>query len=86
MSEKSHTLIFKDRLKWRARRGMRELDEVLTSYLARCLDDLNTQQLSTLERFLEQNDMNLLSWLTGKTEPNDKQFAKLVRNILESHQ
>ena len=65
---------------------MRELDEILLSYLAQRLNDMNAQQLLTLELFLDQNDMDLLSWLTGKTEPNDKNFAKLVRNILESKQ
>jgi antitoxin CptB len=82
VNEKPRTLILKDRLRWRARRGMRELDEILGNYLLRCLDELDTKQLSALESFLEQNDMALLSWLTGKTQPRDKRFTEIVQNIL----
>ena len=65
---------------------MRELDEILGNYLLRCLDELDTKQLSALESFLEQNDMALLSWLTGKTQPKDKRFAEIAQNILRLEQ
>lgn len=66
------------RLRWRCRRGMRELDLVLVGYLDAHANSMTADDLLLFERFLEATDMQLYSWLTGRETPHDPAFAGLV--------
>ena len=57
------------RLRWRCRRGMRELDQLLGWYLEQRyagVDDATKAAFSTL---LDQQDPQLWSWLSGRGTP-----------------
>ncbi len=70
-----------NRLRWRCRRGMRELDLVLESWLERNANDLSATELALFERFLDSSDMDLYAWVTGRSRPTDPDFAALVDRL-----
>jgi len=69
------------RLRWRCRRGMRELDQLLGWYLDSRYagsDDAAKEAFSTL---LEQQDPELWDWLMGRTEPGVEGWRRIVDEI-----
>ena len=55
------------RLKFRScHRGMKETDALLGGFAQRYLDELNDQQLNRFEALLEENDIDIFQWITGK--------------------
>jgi antitoxin CptB len=67
------------RLRWRARRGMRELDAVLHAFL-----DANTMSEAEIECFeaiLELPDPTLHAYLLGRSAPTDESTATLIERI-----
>ena len=69
------------RIRWRARRGTRELDILLARYLDARLDTLDERGLALLERLLATQDPELQAWLTGSAVPGDEDLAHLVDEI-----
>ena len=69
------------KLRWRCRRGMKELDLLLERFLARAFDELDDEQLDLLERLLESPDQDLLNWLSGGAAPEDEELSCLARWI-----
>ncbi|MFN2381068.1 MAG: succinate dehydrogenase assembly factor 2 [Guyparkeria sp.] len=69
------------RLRWRCRRGLRELDLLLAPFAERELPGLDPGRLDTLERLLAAADQDLQSWFLGRERPDDEAFADLVKRI-----
>ena len=67
-------------MKWRCRRGMRELDLFFEPFLARDFDNLDEQQLLALEELLAHSDQDILAWLSdGRAAPSS--LAGIVNQI-----
>ncbi|HZX89374.1 MAG TPA: succinate dehydrogenase assembly factor 2 [Rudaea sp.] len=69
------------RLRWRCRRGMRELDQLLGWYLDSRYagsDDAAKEAFSTL---LDQQDPELWDWLMGRTQPGFEAWRRIVDEI-----
>lgn len=60
-----------DRMRWRCRRGMLELDLVLNAFMARHLDGLEGAQLAAVTRLLDRIDPELLDLVMGREEAVD---------------
>ncbi len=69
------------RLRWRCRRGLRELDLLLGPFAERQLPGLTPNELDDLDRLLTAADQDLQSWLLGRERPNDDSLADLVGRI-----
>lgn len=69
------------RLYWQCRRGMRELDDLLRSFLDQGYASLNEKQRDTFEQLLKCPDALLLEYLMGRTVPRDPQTANVVHLI-----
>lgn len=69
------------RLRWRCRRGMRELDVLLEAWLDARGPALSDEELETFQRFLDTSDMDLQAWLTRRSRPDETAFAALVDDI-----
>lgn len=69
------------RLRWRCRRGMRELDAVLESFLDRSFVGLTSAERARMEVILDLPDPELHAYLVGRQEPEDPEFAALFRRI-----
>ncbi|HJP50009.1 MAG TPA: succinate dehydrogenase assembly factor 2 [Pseudomonadales bacterium] len=72
-----------NRLRWRSRRGMLELDLLLLPFFDEVFRDLPENQQQAFERLLEQDDPDLLQWFSQKDQPDDDELAELVRIILD---
>lgn len=71
----------RDRLRWRARRGLLENDLLLTRFLDRHLDAMGEEEMQLLDTLLLLDDNNLLDLLMGRTVSNDPGLAGLIANI-----
>lgn len=69
------------RLRWRCRRGMKELDIVLERWLQAGQPGADASNRATLERLLETPDPQLAEWLLGGTPPADPALRSLVDAI-----
>lgn len=74
------------RLKWRSRRGMLELDLMLSRFVAVSLDKLDAQKLSAYESLLENIDPDLFNWLMGYQTPNSMELKEIVAYIRDQDQ
>ena len=70
-----------DRLRWKCRRGMLELDLLLKDFLDRDFDALDDQGRRRLDQLLDYPDAVLLEWFMGRIRPTDKDVAQLVDRI-----
>jgi antitoxin CptB len=66
------------RIRWRCRRGIRELDLLLTRFVDEQLTTLTSSERAVFERLLNENDFDLLLWLTGKQLPEDVHLRGLI--------
>jgi succinate dehydrogenase flavin-adding protein (antitoxin of CptAB toxin-antitoxin module) len=67
-----------DRIRWRCRRGMLELDLVLAAFLERHLDSLGPRSLATLRRLLERPDPELFDLVMGRGQAEGADERELV--------
>ncbi len=69
------------RLRWRCRRGTRELDALLGGWLEThgCTADAPT--LAAFAALLDQPDPDLWDWLAGRAEPPRADWRVIVANI-----
>jgi antitoxin CptB len=70
------------RLKWRCRRGMKELDLLLLRWLERGWPRADAERRRAFEWLLEQPDPDLADWLLGGLRPIGHARASLVDDIL----
>lgn len=68
-------------LKWRCRRGMRELDSMLTAYLDHDYPSASAQERQAFVTLLGKEDDQLWDWLSGRVVCTDKEVAAIVREI-----
>ena len=71
----------RNRLAWQCRRGMRELDELLSRFLLQRYSNLDSLQQQTFTRLLDYPDDVLLELLMGRMAPADKDVAHIVQEI-----
>jgi antitoxin CptB len=69
------------RIRWRCRRGMRELDLLLTRYLDRCWSDADDGERGVFLRLLDCEDDTLWRWCMGLSAPEEKDLDELVGRI-----
>jgi antitoxin CptB len=74
-----------ERLRWRCRRGMRELDAVLQSFLDASFASLGEAEIACFERILDLPDPELLAYVSGRSVPTDPAIAALIERIRRSH-
>ena len=69
------------RLRWRCRRGMRELDQLFTRYLDRVWPAASVEDRKTFERLLACEDDRLWRWFLGYEIAEDPELHALVERI-----
>jgi len=70
------------RLRWRCRRGMKELDLLLVGWLDRHYPQASPAQVQAFEVVLEQQDPVLVAWLLRRERPAEPAVAEIVDAIL----
>lgn len=71
------------KLRWRCRRGMRELDVLLMKFLELRYNDLTQAQKETFEAVLELQDPDLYAMLTGKMVAESEEVRAMIALFLE---
>jgi antitoxin CptB len=61
-----------DRIRWRCRRGLLELDLVLEAFLERGYERLDAGQRRLFAELLERPDNELLNLALGRTDPEPR--------------
>lgn len=71
------------RLRWQCRRGMLELDLLLSRFLEIGYAQLSEKEKGAFLRFLSCPDQILYDWLTRQAVPADAQMRQIVARIRE---
>ncbi|BCX81318.1 antitoxin CptB [Methylomarinovum caldicuralii] len=71
-------------LRWRCRRGMRELDVLLERWLARHWDTATAVERAAFARLLSYPDPLLWDWLVAGLPGPDEELTALCRRIRAS--
>lgn len=70
------------RLRYRSwHRGCKETDIVLGSYAEARLNAMDEQELAVFARLLDENDVDIWDWLTGKCAPPHGDYAALLERL-----
>lgn len=69
------------KLRWRCRRGMRELDQLLERWLDRAWRQSPTRERAAFLRLLDTEDDTLWRWFLGHEIADDVEIAALVEHI-----
>lgn len=72
------------KLRWRCRRGTKELDLLLNRFLDHEHADLDAEQKSRFDDLLEMADPQLQAWFSGAEQPEDAAMKILVQRILSA--
>lgn len=72
------------RLRWRCRRGMRELDAILQAFLANSYAGLSDSDKQRFEAILDLPDPQLYGYIVRRDEPKDAETTRLIALIRES--
>ena len=69
------------RLRWRCRRGARELDLLLLRFLEREYPHLGAREQSLFGSLLDEADPDLYAWITGQSEPANPDYLPIIDRI-----
>ena len=70
-------------LRWRCRRGMRELDQLMQRYLEKGWPHADDAERGQFLRLLDCEDDKLWAWFTGQDRPADSGLQDIVDRIIE---
>lgn len=73
-----------NRLRWAARRGMLELDLILSPFVEHGYSDLSPEDQQKFERLLECEDQDLFNWFLNKATPESDEMKAIVNLVLNS--
>jgi antitoxin CptB len=71
------------RLRWRCRRGMRELDQLMLRYLDGRWAAADEAERSLFLRLLDTEDDKLWRWFMGRERPEDSGLDGIVQRIID---
>lgn len=71
------------RLRWRCRRGMRELDMLLLRYVESHYPAVGPDEQLAFRQLLTMPDPDILALLTGRTLPDDAHLQNVVERLLQ---
>lgn len=69
------------RLRWRCRRGTREMDLLLLRFLEQGYPRLSAGEQSLFDALLDEADPDLYAWITGRAEPANPDYLTLIGKI-----
>ena len=71
------------RLRWKCRRGMLELDEILSRFLDQHYQELSAEEIATFSDLLEMQDPELLRVLLGYQEATQVEQVVLLKKYFK---
>ena len=74
----------KNRLVWASRRGMLELDLILSPFVENVYDSLTEDDQLRFEVLLECEDQTLFMWFMQREQPTDPNMQRILQIIRDS--
>ena len=68
----------KNRLRWATRRGMLELDLVLSPFLENHYDHITEEEQALFHDLLEEQDQDMFNWFIHRHVPEDTKIKRIV--------
>ena len=75
----------KSRLAWRCHRGMREMDLLFETFLLDEYDNLSIEQKLLFDKFLDEADVDIYSWIIGTSNPENDAYTFFIRRLQKIH-
>ena len=69
------------RLRWRCRRGTREMDLLLLRFLEQDFPRLDAREQSLFGSLLDEADPDLYAWITDQAEPANPDYLPIIGKI-----
>jgi antitoxin CptB len=69
------------KLKWRCRRGMKELDLLLERYLAERYPGADAVEQAAFRELLEMQDPDLFAFVTGRERPATEELRRVIDTL-----
>jgi antitoxin CptB len=70
-----------DRIRWHCRRGLLELDLVLTKFLDNRFDSLTEPQKQVFLQIINYSDNDLWNLVSGKSEACDPKVREIIKML-----
>ena len=74
-----------NRLLWRCRRGIKEMDLLLENFVHKHYPALSDADKQVFAALLEESDPDLMNWLMGRSEPSNAAYRPLLIQIKSFH-
>ena len=74
-----------NRAKWASRRGLLELDLLLSPFVAEAFRELNTVLRQDYRELLFQDDQDLMEWIMGRSAITEDRFVAVIEEIRRFH-
>ncbi|MGE8355127.1 MAG: succinate dehydrogenase assembly factor 2 [Microvirgula sp.] len=71
----------RSKIRWHSRRGLLELDLILTRFLEREFDQLSDEQIDAYVRVLEHGENDFLDLVNGKFDLEDPACQAIVERL-----
>jgi succinate dehydrogenase flavin-adding protein (antitoxin of CptAB toxin-antitoxin module) len=71
----------RDRLQWKCRRGLLELDLVLSQFLERQASSMSTAELAAFDELLDYPDTELWDVVSGRSDRFDPRLGEIVSRL-----
>ncbi len=68
----------RSRLRWRCRRGVKEMDLLLQGFIERHYDRLSDNQKLSFDDMLDEADLDILAWIMDKGRPRRDDFNAII--------
>jgi antitoxin CptB len=73
------------RLRWRTRRGTRELDALFGGWLDESFASADEATRKAFDELLDVQDPDLWDWVMGQGRPGREDFARIIDEIRTRH-
>lgn len=70
-----------DRIRWHCRRGLLELDLVLTAFMQDGYAALGSAEQATFVRMLDADDNDLWDWISARQDPPEQAMFTVVERL-----
>lgn len=83
MPQAAPNTVHLSRLRWHCRRGMRELDVLLTRYFEQAYPSASAEQQLAFEAVLDLQDPLILAYLTGAEIPDRQDIRDVIQQLTQ---
>jgi len=81
MSKAQQQEVYLAQLRWRCRRGLRELDVLLMNYFDNYFVKSTPDRQTAFVSLLEMQDPEILTYLTGSAKPRDPAIVDIIQQL-----